>query len=118
MFYLVKRYRVLLLAVCVVGLGMMPGTAAVAQTAQRVVQGTVVNGSDAPIKGAVVYLKNDRTLTVKSYLAGNDGSYRFGQISQDADYDLWAEKSGKKSSVRNISSFDTRKLFIIVLKIK
>jgi hypothetical protein len=34
------------------------------------------------------------------------------------DYDLWAEKSGKKSAVKTISSWDTRKEFVSDLRLK
>jgi len=85
--------------------------------AQRVVQGKVVDKSDTGMKGATVYLKDGHTLSVKSYIASDDGSYRFGQLLQNADYQLWAESAGKKSAVKNITSFDTRKEFNINLKI-
>ena len=85
--------------------------------AQRVVQGKVVDKSGAGLKGATVFLKDDRTLAVKSYIAADDGSFRFGQLAQDTDYELWTEFSGKKSAVKNISSFDTRAEFNITLKI-
>jgi len=85
--------------------------------AQRVVQGKVVDKSDAGLKGATVYLKDGHTLSVKSYIASDDGSYRFGQLAQNTDYQVWAESNGKKSSVKNISSFDTRNEFNITLKI-
>jgi hypothetical protein len=91
--------------------------AAVAQQAQRVVQGKVTDKSGAAIKRATVYLKDDHTLEVKSYIAGDDGSYRFGQLGQSADYEVWAELDGKKSAVKNLSSFDTRPVFNINLKI-
>jgi hypothetical protein len=64
-----------------------------------------------------VYLKDGHTLSVRSYVASDDGSYRFGQLAQNADYQLWAEAEGKKSGVKNISSFDTRKEFDMTLKI-
>jgi hypothetical protein len=87
------------------------------QQAQRVVQGKVVDKSGTGIKAATVYLKDGHSLAVKSYVAGDDGSYRFGQLAQSADYQLWAEVDGKKSSVKNISSFDTRAEFNMTLKI-
>ena len=86
--------------------------------AQRVVQGKVVGSSGAGIKGATVYLKDGRTLAVKSYIAADDGSYRFGQLAQNTDYQLWAEHNGKKSAVKSISSFDTRNQINIDLKIE
>jgi len=87
------------------------------QQAQRVVQGKVVDKADAGLKGAVVYLKDGHTLAVKSYITGDDGSYRFGQLAQNTDYSIWAESDGKKSAVKNISSFDTKVEFNITLKI-
>ena len=85
--------------------------------AQRVVQGKVVDGNNAPIKGAVVYLKDGRSLSVKSYFSDEKGEYRFGQLSQTADYQIWAENNGKKSAVKTISSFDSKSQFYINLKI-
>src|SRR5580658_5968287 len=67
------------------------GPSLVAQQTQRVVQGKITDKSDAPLKGATVYLKDDHTLAVKSYIASDDGSYRFGQLAQSADYEVWAE---------------------------
>jgi hypothetical protein len=85
--------------------------------AQRVVQGKVVDGANAPIKGAVIYLKDSRTLAVKSFFSDDEGGYRFGQLSQNSDYEIWAEYNGKKSAVKTISSFDSKNLFNINLKI-
>jgi hypothetical protein len=94
-----------------------PASALAQDSATRTVQGKVVDKSGTGLKGATVYLKDSHTLAVKSYIATDDGSYRFGQLAQNVDYELWAESGGKKSSTRNISSFDTRKEFDITLKI-
>lgn len=86
--------------------------------APRTVEGKVVDKENAPLKGAVVYLKDGHTLAVKSYISGDDGGYRFGQISSTGDYTLWAESNGKKSSTRNISPFDTRNRVELTLKVE
>jgi hypothetical protein len=85
--------------------------------APRTVEGKVVDKDNAPVKGAVVYLKDGHTLAVKSYIAGDDGGYRFGQVSSAGDYTLWAENDGKKSSTRSVSPFDTRNRVELTLKI-
>jgi len=85
--------------------------------AQRMVKGKVVDKQDAGIKGAVVYLKDDHSLSVKSFFSGDDGSYRFAQLAQNVDYELWAESNGKKSAVKTISSFNTKAELEINLKI-
>jgi hypothetical protein len=86
-------------------------------TVDRTVEGKVTDKGTTVLKGAVVYLKNDHTMAVKSFIVDDAGNYRFGQLSQSTDYELWAEIDGKKSSTRAISSFDNKNAFVINLKI-
>jgi hypothetical protein len=83
----------------------------------RVVQGVVRSANDQPQPNAVVYLQDQKSLEVKTYITEADGHYRFGQLNSDADYQLWAEYKGQKSKTRSISSFDSRKEFNFDLKI-
>ncbi len=74
----------------------------------KMLSGTVQDKDDQPIPGAVVYLKNMKTLAVKSFFAQQDGTYRFPQLALNTDYEIYAEKEGKKSNVKSISQFDDR----------
>jgi Carboxypeptidase regulatory-like domain len=88
-----------------------------AQTRLKAVQGKVVGSSNLPQSGAIVYLKNDKTTDIKSFISTADGSYRFGQLSPDVDYELWAEYQGRKSATKTISSFDSKKQLDYQLKV-
>ena len=83
----------------------------------RVVQGTVQNSRDQPQANAVVYLQDQKTLEVRTFITEADGHYRFGQLNSDVDYQLWAEYKGHKSKTRSISSFDSKKQLNFDLKI-
>lgn len=74
----------------------------------RNVSGQVFTKSDSPISEAVVYLKNTKTLTVKTFITEKDGGYRFPGLSPNVDYEIYADYQGQKSPTKTISSFDTR----------
>jgi hypothetical protein len=84
---------------------------------ERIATGKVVDKTDAPIPGAIVYLKNSRTNAVRTYIADEAGIFRFGELSQDTDYELWAESNGVRSKSRTISSFDNESKFYFVFKV-
>ena len=94
-----------------------PASVVAQEQAFRTIDGKVVDKDSKPLKGAVVYLKDGHTLAVKSYIAGDDGGYHFGQLSTSTDFSLWAESGGKKSGTKSISSFDARKDVDFTLKI-
>jgi len=83
----------------------------------RTLTGTVFDKSDKPVANAVVYLKNTKTLMVKTSFAQNDGTYRFPELSPNIDYDVYAEKDGQKSKTKTLSQFDDREKANINLQI-
>jgi len=85
---------------------------------QRVVMGSVVDADSAAVTGATVFLRNSKTKSIRSYTSAKDGRFRFAQVNMAEDYDLWAEKDGRKSAVKSVSSWDARKEFETELKIK
>ena len=82
----------------------------------RTVRGTVVDKDEAPVDSAVVYLKNVHTQDIITHLSDNDGTFRFSGLDLNVDYEIHAEQNGWTSSTHSISNFDTRKEFVLTLK--
>jgi len=105
-------------------LALLIASAAAAQDAKREAQLRTVRGvvaeksSDTPIASAVVFLKNTRTNAVRSYIADEEGNYRFSGLDPNVDYEVHAEKDGAKSAVRTVSSFDNKKEITLNLKLE
>jgi hypothetical protein len=85
---------------------------------QRVVNGSVFDAESGAVMGATVFLRNTKTKSIRSYTSTKDGRFRFAQVDMSEDFDLWAEKGGKKSPIKTISSWDTRKEVETELKLK
>jgi hypothetical protein len=83
----------------------------------RTVRGTVVDKEEAPVETAVVYLKNAHTQDIITHLSDADGTFRFSGLDLNVDYEIRAEKEGMASSTHSISNFDTRKEFVLTLKL-
>jgi hypothetical protein len=54
---------------------------------------------------------------VITHLSDSDGTFRFSGLDLNVDYDIHAEKDGWTSASRSISNFDTRKEFVLTLKL-
>lgn len=100
------------------GLGLGPGVAQAQNMGQRAVTGHVVDSNSARVADATVFLKNLKTKSIRSYTADATGRFRFTQVNMAEDHELWAEKDGKKSAVKTVSSWDARKEFDCELKLK
>jgi hypothetical protein len=82
----------------------------------RSVQGTVVDNTDQPVVGAVVQLKDVRTLQMRSYITKANGEYHFSSLKIDDDYEVEARNKSMTSGPKKISIFDNRKIVIQNLK--
>ena len=84
----------------------------------RTVRGAVVDKDENPARGgAIVFLKNLKSQVVKTYIAEDNGEYRFSGLDPNVDYELHAEHQELASPKRTISSFDTKKDIVIHLKL-
>ena len=84
----------------------------------KTVHGQVVDKSETGISGAVVYLKNVQSKTVKSMFTDDQGKYRFSGLDANADYEIHAEYKGDSSDTRRISTLDGRKDIYLILTIQ
>ncbi|MGD1069233.1 MAG: carboxypeptidase-like regulatory domain-containing protein [Bryobacteraceae bacterium] len=111
-----KRFLVALLV-------LMLGAAAFGQKkekapAERTLSGIVTSVDGTPAAGAIVQLKNLKTLQVRSYIAREKGDYHFNGLGTDVDYEVKAEFNGHSSNTRTLSTFDSHPDAVINLQLK
>ncbi len=87
------------------------------KTVGRLLFGKVLDPQDNPLPDAVVYLTNTRTRTVKTYIVGTDGTYRFPALSTSVDYEVYAQYKGRKSETKSVGQFDNRAQVYLDLKV-
>ena len=84
----------------------------------RSIEGTVLDQKGAPVPGAVVLLKDTKTLQVRSYIASKEGKYHFFGLSSDINYELRAQANGFTSGRKDVSVFNSHQLIKMDLKLK
>jgi hypothetical protein len=87
-------------------------------TGTRTVQGLVQNAEDMPVVGAVVQLKDMRSLQIRSFVTQDDGKYHFNGLKTEVDYQVKAVYNGMTSAAKTVSLFDTRKIATLNLKLE
>lgn len=83
----------------------------------RAIEGVVLSAAGAPAAGAIVLLKDSKTLQVRSYIAQPDGKYHFYGLSTDVNWQLRAEAGGMTSKTRTVSVFDSHEKVRLNLKL-
>ncbi len=84
----------------------------------RTVEGTVKDEQDNPIEGAVVKLKDLKSLNVRSFITKSDGKFFFAGLRRDIDYQLKADHLKLSSPTKTVSVFDSRKQVVLNLKVE
>jgi hypothetical protein len=80
--------------------------------------GVVTLPDETPANGAVVQLKNMRTLQVRSFITQKDGKYMFQALPSTVDYEVRAVYKNLASPTRSLSIFDTRLDPVINLRLE
>ena len=84
----------------------------------RTVKGLVTDKRENPIRGAVVQLKNTKSLVVKSFFSTPDGEYYFHNLDLSVDYEIKAKYGDFTSRTRTVSTFDDRPELIYNFRLK
>ena len=100
----------------------LPGTGGKGQAKEdantRAVQGAVKSVDEQIVEGAVVQIKNTKSMQVRSFITKADGIFTFTGLSTAVDYEIRAAAKGWESPVRTVSTFDDRKRVIVNLKLE
>jgi hypothetical protein len=84
----------------------------------RAVQGLVLLPDEKPAVGAVVQLKDMRTLQIRSFITLDDGMYHFSGLRADIDYQLTAKSGDLAGAPHTLSIFDNRKDAVLNFKLE
>ena len=110
-----KAYFVVAMVLLLIGLAAAQGKQP--KSSGRLLTGRVLDHEDSPVARSVVYLTNTRTRAGKTYIVGQDGGYRFPELAQNIDYEVYAQYKGHKSDTKTVSQFDSRPNVNINLKV-
>lgn len=84
----------------------------------RAVEGTVQDSAGAPVNGAIVQLKDTKSLQIRSFITRDNGAFVFQGIKKSVEYELKAKFKNKESKARLLTIFDDRQRANIDLKIE
>lgn len=112
-----RRSTLLVLAVLPAGLPGQTGRSP-RDNGVRSITGEVSLPSGEPADGAVVKLKDLKTLSVRSFVVSGDGKFRFQNLSSNVDYQVHADLGEMKSPTRTVTVFDSRPTVVVNLKLE
>lgn len=113
---LLTAAAVLLLA-CTGAWAQSPARQATGDSSFRNLTGRVLRPDQSPAAGAIVKLKNLKTLQILSYITQENGRYQFNNLNMASDYEVRAESGDLVSKKRGLSVFDERAEAVLDLKL-
>lgn len=91
---------------------------AIAQAAERTVEGNVYYKGGEPAQDAAVQLEDRTTMQVVSRITDREGRFRFVGLNPDRDYEIRAMKKNYGSASHSISRFSSRAVENVDLYLK
>ena len=114
------KYLIATLALPIALLLSVASPAACMQTdgGTRSVEGKVYNSTGKIVVGAVVQIKDLKSLQIRSFITESGGGYRFLGLSTESEYELSATYAGVSSKPRMLTVFNSHKRVVLDLKLK
>ena len=73
------------------------------EASKRSLEGLVMDANEQVIVGAVVKLKDMKTLSVRSFITRHDGKYHINGLTNNQDNEFWADFTGMTCKTRTQS---------------
>lgn len=83
----------------------------------RAVEGVVSDAGGSPVNGAIVQLKDTKTLQIRSFITRENGAYLFQGLKKSVEYELKAKYKDRESPAKLLTIFDDRQRATIDLKL-
>lgn len=116
---LAARSAQILVVTTIAGLFLLPASLAQRKdNALRSISGHVLNHEHQPLAKAVVYLKNTKTLNIRSFITEQDGAFKFAALAPNVDYEVYADWQGGRSEVKTLRAFDSHQQVEVTLRIR
>lgn len=74
----------------------------------RAVEGIVRDSSGAPVNGAIVQLKDTKSLQIRSFITRENGAYVFQGLKKSVEYELKAKFKDRESKPKILTIYDDR----------
>ncbi len=95
-----------------------PALMAQSRDTLRAVEGTVHDSDGNAVNGAIVQLKDMKSLQIRSFITRENGAFVFQGIKKSVEYELKAKHQDKESKPKLLTIFDDRQRATIDLKLE
>lgn len=84
----------------------------------RTILGLVKDEDGQVVSSAMVYMKDVQAKSTLVALVDSSGEFRFGSLSLDHDYEIWAEAGELRSPIRSVTTFMTQNEVSMPLQVR
>ena len=84
----------------------------------RAVEGTVTDSGGTAVNGAIVQLKDTKTLQIRSFITRENGAFVFQGLRKSVEYEVKAKFKDRESKSKLLTIYDDRQRAQVDLKLE